>query len=640
MPENKKPIIDPVPSSDIREYVMKPTSGLFDMKDLTPEEANKINAKIKKLIKFFEDYGIDYNKLDEDNVKTAYPNYDQYQRIPAQHDLKRWLDAVKKIYMGERGGLNRVNAVRQATSGWNVTEIYDFLNWMKFYQEGAHLKYKTAQLWYENGQPGYFLQIKPDPAKESEPPMAADPIGSTHDDVERQEEKKRIIEKQRQKIIGRLDSAEKLLRSPEGQLFAGPELEQLMEAIYTLKKKVQLVNKLSVSTKLYEDMITREGNVLFKKGFVKAAEVLYSVAQANNPPPPGVGKPGPIEALPQPVPPDDPSGAGHPGLPGTLPSEGPGMPVGQKSPPSAPAENQPANPPPVQVPDGTLGTGAATTPMAQPNSTPKGISEFLEATETGGKTTGEELGAEDELSVEDTLEVFEANDLIVSEAQMAPPPPAAEEDVPMTTRPRRPRPAPPVEKPLEVTEDTPPANEAGVEGAPAPAQDFDRIIDSALANVTVNDVIAKLEDIAKIFKTREIPRQLSLVDMMLDSLGLAAYFPTLSEAINKSLESNNYVSTRLDDIIARLQGATGTPKVDLKGDGTPQRAGGVAKGLEEQTRKEEARKQMRKEQEAAELEGGAGKPAPQVDMGELGAPAPAAPPAAPAAGPPVPRPLG
>lgn len=666
MPEKKKPTIDPIPTSELREYVMKPTSGLFDMTDLSPEEANKLNAKIQKLIKFFEEHGIDYNKLDEDNIKLAYPNFDQYQNIQSQHDLKKWIEAVRKIYLGEKNGLNKVNAVRQATAGWKVTEIYDFLNWMRFYQEGAHLKYKTAQLWYENGQPGYFLQIKPDPVKEPTPPMAADPVNSVHEDVEKQEERKRIIEKQRQKIIGRLDSAEKLLRSPEGQMFAGTELEQLMEAIFNLKKKVQLVNKLSVSTRLYEDMIVREGNVLYKKGFVKAAEVLYSVAQANNPPPPGVGKPGPIEAIPMPVPPDDPSGAGHPGLPGNIRSDGPGMPTPPKSPPTTPAENQPAGPalgttPQTPPPDGTRATGEQDTPMAQPDSKlPEGLSDFLEGTETGGKTVGEELKSEDDLEVQDALEVSESmdaiawakvsdeeRDRILALAQMAAPPPVTE-DVPMTTAPRRqrPAPAPAPDKPLEVTEDTPPANEAGVEGAPAPAKDFDRIIDSALANVTVDDVIAKLEDIAKIFKTREIPRQLSLVDMMLDSLGLASYFPTLSEAINKSLESNNYVSTRLDDIIARLQGATGpTGGVDLKGN-TTSRAGGVAKGLEEQNKKEEARKQMRKEQETAALEGGPGaKPAPQVDIGELGAPAgaaPAAPPAAaPAAGPPVlPRPLG
>lgn len=629
----KKPIIDLPAKEDLSHpYQDISTEGL--------------QAKILKLMQFFDEHGIKYDKFEpkrfsvlEEEKKKAYPNYDQYMYIPAQRDLKKWLETVRRIYAGEKGGMSRVEAVRQATNGWNVMETFDFLNWLRFYQEGTHLKYKTAQLWYENGQPGYFLQIKPDAPKPAEPVVDVD---AARDSVDRQEERKQVIEKQRQKIIGRLDSAEKLLRSPEGQIFAGPELENLMEAIYSLKKKVQLVNKLSTSTRLYEDMIVREGNVLMRKGFVKAAQILYSVAQANNPPPPGTGLKGPITTLPAVVPPDDPSGAGHPGAPGGLPSYGPGMPQPPKNPPST-SENQPFDPKsPAKMPDGSIAQGP---PSPMPEDAPKGIEEFLEGTETAGKTVPEDKqGVEDNLEVEDdTLEVVDNNALLVTEAQMAPPA-GLDEDVPMTTRPHRPKPPTPTAPQEDVTGDTPPANEAGVTDAPAGAKDFDRIIDSALANVTVADTVAKLEDISKIFKTREIPRQLALVDMMLDSLGLASYFPTLSEAINKSLESNNYVSTRLEDIIARLRGALGGREVDLKGDKNPQRAGGVAQSLQDQTEKEDARKQMRKDQETAELQGGAGKESPQVDIGEdLGAPpaGPGAPPAAaPAAAPPVARPLG
>jgi hypothetical protein len=648
MSEKKKPTIDPIPTEQLRDIVRKPSGGLFDFKPDDIENSHEMNEKIKKLIKYFDDYGIDYNKLDEDNVKTAYPNYDQYMSIPGQHNINKWLQTVRQIYAAEKNGLTRAQAVRQATNGWNIMETYDFLNWIKFYQEGAHLKYKTAQLWYENGQPGYFLQIKPDAPKEPEPTVDHNAVDNAREDVERQEEKKKVIEKQRQKIVGRLDSAEKLLRSPEGQLFAGPEMEGLMEAIFSLKKKVQLVNKLSTSTRLYEDMIVREGNVLRRKGFVKAAEVLYSMAQANNPPPPGTGTPGPINTPPATPPPDDPSGAGHPGAPGGLPSLGPGMPQPPGSPPTGVSETQPVNPKSPAGPPGAVAEGPAS-PM--PQEPPKGIAEFLEGTETAGKTVPDDKqGVDDDLEVEDTLEV-EDEVLMVTEAQMAPP----DADVPMTTTPSKPKPPPPPPEappapdapsaapPLEVTDDTPPANEAGVEDAAGPAKDFDRIIDSALANVTVADVVAKLEDITKIFKTREIPRQLSLVDMMLDSLGLSSYFPKLSEAINKSLESNNYVSTRLDEILSQLRGSMKGRDVDLKGEHGASRAPEVAQNLQEQSEKEESRKKMRKEQENAELQGnapGAGKESPQVEIGEdLGA-QPAAPPAAPAAGPPVPRPLG
>ena len=128
-------------------------------------------------------------------------------------------------------------------------------------------------------------------------------------------EKKHIIEKQRHKIVGRLDSAEKLLRTRDGQLFAGKELESLMEAIYSLKKKVQLVNKLSVSTKLYEDMIIREANILTKRGYPRASDVLFKIAQGA-----------PIT----PAPPANPTTGG--GNPGTIPGDAPGQ---------APAPNDP-----------------------------------------------------------------------------------------------------------------------------------------------------------------------------------------------------------------------------------------------------------------------------------------------------------
>ena len=602
-------------------------------------------STIERLIKSFEQYTIDYSKFKLDQISTtAYPNYDQYMYIPGQHNLNKWLDTVRKIYTAEKNGLTRINAVRQSTTGWNVMETFDFLNWLKYYQEGTHLKYKTAQLWYENGQPGYFLQIKPDANKATEPSVDHNSVSDVPESMERQEERKNIIEKQRQKIIGRLDSAEKLLRSHEGQIFAGPELENLMEAIYSLKKKVQLVNKLSTSTRLYEDMIIRESNVLLRKGFVKAANLLYSVAQANNPPPLGTGTPGDINTPPATPPPNDPSGAGHPGAPGGLPSLGPGMPQPPGSPPTGPSETQPNDPKSPTSPPGTPAIGPPS-PGAEP--APKGIEEFLEQTETAGKTVPEDQqGVVDELNIEDDLEVMD-EDLFITEAQMAPAPDA---DMPMTTRPSKPKPVvppPPAEDPVDVTNDTPPANEGGEPDAAGPAKDFDRIIDSALSNVTVEDIVAKLEDIAKIFKTREIPRQLSLVDMMLDSLSLSSYFPTLSEAINKSLESNNYVATRLEDIISRLRGAMKSGDVDLKGEeNAPNRAGGIAQSLKSQDDKEAARKKMRKDQESTELQGGnqPGKESPQVDIGEdLGAPPPPAPPpaAAPAIGPPpAARPLG
>lgn len=542
----------------------------YSNSELSEEE---LKEKIEKLIKFFEESGISYEKYDSSKLpklnltRQAYPNFDYYQNAPPTHDLNKWLQTIKEVYYKENTGLDRKSAIKQSTAGWKITEIFDFLNWLKYYEEGAHMKYKKAQLWYENGSPGYFLHIKPDPPVSTPTPSAPPTdINEAHVDEISPSEKKRIIEKQRHKIIGRLDSAEKLLRTPEGQLFAGKELEALMEAIYSLKKSIQLVNKISASTRLYEDMIVRESNILNRKGFKKAASHLYALSQA-------------VPTPANPAPPTQMSGA-----PGGLPSTGPGMP--QNPPDSAPLNES-------------------------------GIAKFLENMETGNITKKEDsndIEVSDELDVED-----EESELLVSEAQATPGSPAPPAAPPAPPADKGPAPKPGGKKFLEVKEEESSGDKPGT------SSDFDNILDSALSNLKVEDVIAKLEDLSKIFKTREVPRQLSIVDMMLDSLGLASFFPSLSEATNKALESNNYISTRIDDILLKLQGSVGTQDIDLRG-GNPEADPAVAAirdKLQKDQDKEKARKQMRKEQENAELDSQVSeKETPEVEIQEdLAAPA-------------------
>jgi hypothetical protein len=570
----------------------------------TPE----VEAQIEKLMKFFDEYGIEYGKFDPEatpkldlDKKRAYPNNDQYTYIPGQHDTRKWLDAVKTIYYAEKNGSGRIPAIRQVTSGWNPVETFDFLNWLKFHESGDYMKYKFAQLWYENGAPGYFLHIKPDAQKEPEPSVAGKDIDFARDTAATSlsnNEKRDIIEKQRNKIIGRLDSAEKLMRTQDGQLFSGKEFESLLEAIYQLKKKIQMVNKVSSSTRLYEDMIVREANVLTRQGFVKAADVLFSVAQANNPPPPGTGTKDEGKPL-SPTPPAPPAESG--GAPGGLPSTGPGSPT---TPPDSPNENSP-------------------------------VGKFLTNLETGKISSKDDAEVDDELEVSDNIEVDSADDeLLVTEAQAAPKPPTSD-DVPPTAPPA---PKPAVEEPLEVTEDDLPKKENDTPSV----SDFDSRVNQVFSNISVSDVVSKLEDLAKVFKTREIPRQLGIIDMMLDSLGLASYFPSLSEATNKALESNNYISTRVEDILSKLRGSMASNEIDLKGGDTPERpeVKGIKNNLQQSEDKEKARKQMRKDQESAELEGKT-KETPEVDITEdLGAPPAAAPPkAAPKAPAAPPKPL-
>lgn len=647
-----------MPTKPSKPIIDKPSMKDF-IRPYTDEEINNPKDKREKnLKKLYKDHGI---KIEEpkkkhypifpEKEKNAYPNYDQYMYIPGQRDTKKWLMAVKNIKYKQRAGLPYKESIQASVQGWNKMEIFDFLNWMKFYDEGTQMKYKFAQVWYENGQPGYFLHIKPDAPKEPAPIVDSNPVRDAEEDAARQEEKRSVIEKQRSKIIGRLDSAEKLLRSPEGQQFAGTELEQLMEAIYTLKKKVQLVNKLSVSTRLYEDMIVREGNVLKRNGLNKAAAMLYSLAQS--PGQSGQAATGQQQGGAIPMdssPPPDPSGAGNPGAPGGLPATVPGVP--DINTPAGQDQNTDQPPAAAIMGSGNTPTGTAESTPAMPTEAPQpqGIKEFIENMNEGNLS-----GADDQSEVQDDdLAVSDhEEELMVTEAQVAPVvppgvPPAALEDVPTTDSPKPEKgdpvnlpppspdapdapkgPKPPAEgeEQLTVTEDDIPAGGTGGTG-------FTMKMDEMLKGVTIADIVAELESISKDYKTRAQPRRLSKVDMMLDSIGLASMFPSLSEAQNKSLEANNYISTRVDDILSKLRGAMAGSDKPAEGLATERPdVAGIKGKLQSDQDKEKQRKQQRKEQEAAELDGGAGKETPEVEMGEL------APPAAPAVPPPVTPPL-
>jgi hypothetical protein len=309
--------------------------------------------------------------------------------------------------------------------------------------------------------------------------------------------------------------------------------------------------------------------------------------------------------------------------------------------------------------DAPTGTAQSAPPMPIEPPQPAGIKEFIENMNEGNMS-----GADDELKVSDQDDLAVSDheeELMVTEAQALPTvppgvPPAALEDVPTTDspKPEKGNPAnlpPPLpdapdapkgpkgpkapggdDEPLTVTEDDIPPGGTGGTG-------FTMKMDEMLKGVTVADIVAELEDISKDYKTRSQPRRLSKVDMMLDSVGLASMFPSLSEAQNKALEANNYISTRVDDILSKLRGAMAGS--DKPAGPVPDRpdVAGIKGKLQNDQDKEKQRKQQRKEQADAELVGGEGKETPNVEMGELAPPAaPGAPPVTPTLPTPPPAP--
>src|ERR1019366_2123219 len=376
----------------------------------------------------------------------AYPNYDAYLAPKPLRDLKKWTQAARDLFFQVHKGMAYNEAFNKITSQWEHMERLDFFNWLKFYEEGGHKKYAQAVNYWENAErAGYFVPIYPNTAPSKDVSNVLDNVKdpATHPDVQ-DEERRDIIEFQRNKIIGRLDSAEKLLRSRDGQMFAGKELEILLDSIYQLKKKIQMINKISLSTTLYVDMIIREANILTRRGFIKAASMLEKIAQSAAPPG------------------DNLSGGG---LPGSLPGIGPGL-----TPPGA-------NPTDTAAPSDPSGQALPSIPDVQDlpeEEDSEGMKAFLEGLDTNNNT----FEVEDEADSDDNL---------VTKAQVH-------------------------------------------------SKDWDQLLDSTFANLTVADVVIYFEELAKIFKVREIPRRLSHGDMMLDHLGFAPFFPSMAEATNKSLE--------------------------------------------------------------------------------------------------------
>lgn len=76
---------------------------------------------------------------------------------------------------------------------------------------------------------------------------------------------------------------------------------------------------------------------------------------------------------------------------------------------------------------------------------------------------------------------------------------------------------------------------------------------------SVNTIIDRLEGTSKLLKSRDMIRELASVDILLNELGMASYFPELTDAQAKLIEAFGYASNKIESIVAKLRGS-GTSK--------------------------------------------------------------------------------
>ncbi len=85
----------------------------------------------------------------------------------------------------------------------------------------------------------------------------------------------------------------------------------------------------------------------------------------------------------------------------------------------------------------------------------------------------------------------------------------------------------------------------------------------------IQDVINRLESIGKNLKSRDMIRELASIDILLNEMGMASYFPELSDSQAKLIEAYGYASNKVEAIIAKLRGSGPSKPKKTKEEATP-----------------------------------------------------------------------
>lgn len=541
---------------------------------------NKLNDKIVKLLsveiyknldirpigtllELIEAVNFALNKLLPKSIqqKTAFPQ-PEYIQMRETYNINKWVDATRQIYYYMEKGYTKQQAEDLTINKWEPSEKMDYKQWLRFYQERVPEKYTKLA----NGTlPMYLFKDK---NLENTPLVHApnqQPITKSvgivqhlpNSDVSDARDK---IERQRQKLVARLNAAEKLLYSLDGQLFAGEDQELMLKLLQDLKRKIQTANKLTVNSSLFEDKIFCTANSLQKQGKNKVAGFFYKLAQT-------------------------------PDLTGLMGDSALGLPV------ETPIE--------------------ATKDSDSKTQTHDLLKEFFDG-----------LKGNRPLDKDDTIEERKAKEKI---------PEVIEEKVPETTNEKAPATAednsdsvikigsgywrsktaqavPPVSQvappvATNIPEEVIPEVSADVDEE----DNTDDVIEAALKHVTINDVITRLEMLVSIYNQREISRQLSILDIMMDRIGIASFFPSLGEAMSKALDANQYIGNRLEEILTKLKGSLNMPKasewIEVRNPVVPE-SSTIQDQLKKQQESEDRLRNLRRQKEVAKLEG---KPIPKIE---------------------------
>lgn len=474
----------------------------------------KSYAQIKNII---------FNYVKTGLIKTAYPiDMSDNEKI-INYDINKWRSAINDIHIRSRIFGNKKDAIDFVTKDWgNMDEKLAFERWLKFYEQKGHTNYKISQhIITDNIVLPYIPGLTKKQNQES---------NANEREYELDERNKAILNHTKGKLLGRIDSAIKILHSNTGMDFAGKEYNKLVDTLLSLKGDIMKIK----SSLILDDLIVRASTSLndnssyIKQLFIKIAQLPPLTETPTDAPATGIEDPNkPAEA------------------------EGGSKKNGDKAIKEF-VTNQITNV--FDVID-----KKRTKAIVEKENLPEN-----QNTKKENKFAWYNINTEEFIKfqkvcseLKQVIKAAKNFNNITKVAQETPEPAITQTNVPIDV---------PIDAPVEETtapvENTVPTEsieqklESDKKEKASPFLDVSDTIDDALNSIKLSDVIKQLQALSRVFKNREIARQLSIIDLMLNKLGISGFFPALAEATRSALESNQYCQTRVEEILSKLISAT------------------------------------------------------------------------------------
>lgn len=292
-----KKIPSEVSDSDVRYFLKLKSASKKLLQREDPEFIKRAwkNKDIIKKLKSDNDFYLFITSLLINDVgmkKIAYPMSENYffKNPFYGYNLQEWAECVHKIYESvQKEDMEYSDAVKKYSSNIfkDNEEKNNFLNWLKYYNQGEHLKYNVKTASYQ-----LPLSATGDAYSSTSNYIGADYVldhDRQMDNAKEQGEKKINYKNWKKKFNTALRRVDKILKESED--YVDPDkYEEISQVLNKLDVQVAKIRLQSTAS----DVSYRAAGQLKKLGFDDGASVLYKYSQEAAPPE-VAAEPAPVE---------------------------------------------------------------------------------------------------------------------------------------------------------------------------------------------------------------------------------------------------------------------------------------------------------------------------------------------------------